>query len=202
MAPAVREGQEWLCEGRIRISFGEPPFHVSYRPPRLSGHGGRGALRVPRMAGVWGAGAPMVAEVGRAWACGPHTSLPPPVAPAVREGQEWLCEGRRRISFGEPPFHVSYRPPRLSGHGGRGVLHVPRMAGVWGAGASMVAASGVLGPVALIPHATRAVPRSPRTSSGAPVISFPESQRRLNGPGPASRVLQKKPGGPGLSPRL
>ena len=38
-------------------------------------------------------------------------------------------------------------------------------------------------------------------SSGAPVISFPESQRRLNGPGPASRVLQKKPGGPGLSPR-
>ena len=74
------------------------------------------------------------------------------MAPAVREGQEWLCEGRIRISFGEPPFHVSYRPPRLSGHGGRGVLHVPRMAGVWGAGASMVAASGLLGPVALIPH--------------------------------------------------
>ena len=32
------------------------------------------------------------------------------------------------MSFGEPPLHVPYSPPRLSGHGGRGVLHVPRMA--------------------------------------------------------------------------
>ena len=36
--------------------------------------------------------------------------------------------------------------------GGRGVLHVPRMAGVWGAGVPMAVESGVLGSVALIPH--------------------------------------------------
>ena len=42
-------------------------------------------------------------------------------------------------------------------------MHVPRMAGVWGAGASMVAASGVLGSVALIPQASESPPFMCRT---------------------------------------
>ena len=55
----------------------------------------------------------------------------------------------------EPPSHVPCRPPRLSGHGRRGALHVRRMAGVWGAGVAMVVVPGVLGPVALIPQPVR-----------------------------------------------
>ena len=60
------------------------------------------------------------------------------------------CESAGTNELREPPSHESCRPPRLSGHGRRGALHVPRMAGMWGAGVAMVVASGVLGPVALI----------------------------------------------------
>ena len=59
---------------------------------------------------------------------------------------------KKRHDRRETPSHAPRRPARFSGHGGRGALHVPRKAGVWGAGAPMVVASGVLGPVALIPH--------------------------------------------------
>ena len=78
--------------------------------------------------------------------------------------------------------------PRLSGHGRRGALHVPRMAGVWGAGVAMVAAPGMLGPVALIPHgcgAGHAWSCGPHTSwvtlrlAGVGVLGRPWSWHRV-----------------------
>ena len=42
----------------------------------------------------------------------------------------------------EPPGYESHSPPRLSGHGGRGIWHTPRLAGVLSAMASMTVAAG------------------------------------------------------------